>query len=367
MPALRITTMIARGCAALLLLVNIVISAPVSPGHMEEKDVKVMKCIVEVIADALSKPHPIPVSQDCLETLSTDDRLVSILRHRNFLRELQDIAAEGASERALKPPGDVADHVTSLPKDLKKTADDQSMLVAMEKPEEETEKRGAGEESEETEQQSQKQNQIITQDDHSKEQEEYENYISNSLNPEQKTESQEEATIRDEEKKHPSSENEEESDPAHKEGPTATDDVEVNPDVKQSVMEDNQEHKGDETERTHSKEEPEEDEEEKKREVGVKRWSRVSKVSHKRVETSPKVDERWEPQHSKEREDQEGDLWRSPEEQELQLMAQTQTQDKREEEGSGSRKTGDAEIESLAAIESELESVAQKLHDLRRG
>ncbi|NP_001006059.2 chromogranin-A precursor [Danio rerio] len=369
MPALRITRMIARGCVALLLLVNVVISVPVSPGHMEEKDVKVMKCIVEVIADALSKPHPIPVSQDCLETLSTDDRLVSILRHRNFLRELQDIAAEGASERALKLPGDAPDHVTSLPKDLKKTADDQSMLVAMEKPEKETEKRGAGEESEETEQQSQKQNQIITEEDHSKEQEEEEekNHISNSLNPEPKTDSQEETTIRDEERKHSSSENEE-NDPAHKEeGPTATDDVEVNPDVKQSIMEDNQEHKGDETEKTHSKEEPEEDEEEKKREVGVKRWSRVSKVSHKRVEMSPKVDERWESKHSKEREDPEGDLWRSPEEQELQLMAQTQTQDKREEEGSGSRKTGDAEIESLAAIESELESVAQKLHDLRRG
>ncbi|XDV42179.1 hypothetical protein PO909_010891 [Leuciscus waleckii] len=364
--------MIARGCAGLVVLVNFVFSVPVSPGHMDDKDVKVMKCIVEVIADTLSKPHPIPASQDCLDTLGSDDRLVSILRHRNFLREMQDIAVEGASERAQRHPGDTPDHVTSLPKDMKKTADDQSMLVAMEKPKEFAEKRGAGEESsqesEETEQESKKQNQI-SEEEEREEDESPSNHISNSMNPEKKRESQEEATIRDEEKqkekKLSSLEKEEENDPPHhKEGETATDDLEANPDVKQSIMEDREEHKEDETERTHSKDEQEGEEEKKKKsEVGVKRWSRVSKPSHKRVETSPKLDEHWEaPHHSKES----GDLWRSPEEQELQLMARTEPQDKRDEEGSGSRKTGDAEIESLAAIESELESVAQKLHDLRR-
>ncbi|KAK7150325.1 hypothetical protein R3I93_011546 [Phoxinus phoxinus] len=353
--------MIARGCAGLVVLVNFVFSVPVSPGHMDDKDVKVMKCIVEVIADTLSKPHPIPASQDCLDILGSDDRLVSILRHRNFLREMQDIAVEGASERAQRLPGDTSDHVTSLPEDMKKTADDQSMLVAMEKPKEFAEKRGAGEESsresEETEQESKKQNQIAEEEER-EEDESPSNHISNSISPEKKRESQEEATIRDEEKKLSSLEKQEENvPPRHKEGETATDDLEANPDVKQSIIEEA------DTERTLSKEEQEEDEEEKKSEVGVKRWSRVSKLSHKRVETSPKLDEHWEaPHHSKES----LDLWRSPEEQELQLMARTQPQDKRDEEGSGSRKTGDAEIESLAAIESELESVAQKLHDLRR-
>ncbi|XP_052391775.1 chromogranin-A-like isoform X1 [Carassius gibelio] len=357
--------MIARGCAALVLLVNFVFSVPVSPGHMDDKDVKVMTCIVEVIADALSKSHPIPVSQDCLETLSTDDRLVSILRHRNFLQELQDIAVEGASERAQKHPGDTPDHVTSLSRDMKKTADDQSMLVALDKPEEDAQKRGAGEkssrESEETEQESQKQDQIAEEEEREEEDESPSNHISNSINSEQKRESQEEA--KQEEKKHSSLEKEKENDPAYHKDVPATDDHESNPDVKQFIMEDSKEHKGAETERTHSKEE-----EEKKREVGVKRWSRVRKVSHKRVEASPKLDEHREsPHHSKERADQEGELWRSPEEQELHLMAQTHAQDKRDEEGSGGRKTGDAEIESLAVIESELESVAQKLHDLRRG
>ncbi|KAL1253686.1 hypothetical protein QQF64_015915, partial [Cirrhinus molitorella] len=353
-------------------------SVPVSPGHLDDKDVKVMKCIVEVIADALTKPHPIPVSQDCLETLSADDRLVSILRHRNFLRELQDIAAEGASERAQKRPGDVPDHVTSLSRDTMKAADDQSMLVSMDKPEEDTEKRGAEEESsresEETQQESQKRNQIAEEEER-EEDESPNNHISTSINQDQERESQEEATKRDEEKqeekKHSSLEKEKENEPTHhKDGATSIDDHEANPGVKQSIMENSEEHKAAETERTHSKEEQEQEEEEgeKKREVGVKRWSRVSKLSHKRVEASPKVDEHWEAaHHSKERGDQEGELWRSPEEQELQLMAQTQPQDKRDEEGSGSRKTGDAEIESLAAIESELESVAQKLHDLRRG
>lgn len=30
---------------------------------------QVMKCIVEVISDTLSKPSPMPVSQECFETL----------------------------------------------------------------------------------------------------------------------------------------------------------------------------------------------------------------------------------------------------------------------------------------------------------
>ncbi|KAI7799582.1 chromogranin-A isoform X2 [Triplophysa rosa] len=329
-----------------------------------------MKCIVEVIADVLTKPHPIPVSPDCLQTLSTDDRLVTLLRHRNFLQELQDIAAEGANERVQKHPDDVLDHVTSLPEDTKETADDQSMLVAMEKPEEAAEKRGVSEESsresEESEQESQKRNNIA---------EEEENDAGNhiSINPEQKRESQEEATIRDEEKqeemKPPGFEKKEENELTHnKDGATLTDGLEANPEVKQSIMEDIEEPRGAEKERTHSQEEQKDEEEEENREVGPKHWSRLSKLAHKRVETGQKLEEHREAsQHSKERLDQEGELWRSPEEQELQIMAQTEPEDKRDEEGSASRKTEDADIESLAAIESELESVAQKLHELRRG
>ncbi|XP_051954220.1 chromogranin-A [Xyrauchen texanus] len=355
--------MIARGCVGLAVLVNLVFSVPVSPGYKDDKDVKVMKCIVEVIADALSKPHPIPVSQDCFETLSTDDRLVTILRHHNFLRELQEIAEEGANERALKHPGDIPDHVNSLPKDMK-TAD-KSMLVAMEKPEESAEKRGAKEESsigsEMMEQEFKKRNKIAAEEEEHEEDDNASNHIPNSINPEQKRESQEEATIGDEEKqeqekKHSSSEKEEiDQTHNHKEGATVVDALEVNPEVKQSIMDERAEKEG-----TTSEEE--------EREFGVKRWSHMSKLAHQKVETSPTLDNNWEvPHHSKEQVAKEGEFWRSPEEQELQLMAQTEPEDKRDEEGSASRKTEDVEIESLAAIESELEKVAQKLHELRRG
>ncbi|KAB0398073.1 hypothetical protein E2I00_012282, partial [Balaenoptera physalus] len=60
----------------------------------------VMKCIVEVISDTLSKPSPMPVSQECFETLRGDERILSILRHQNLLKELQDLALQGAKERA---------------------------------------------------------------------------------------------------------------------------------------------------------------------------------------------------------------------------------------------------------------------------
>ncbi|XP_051511836.1 chromogranin-A-like [Myxocyprinus asiaticus] len=357
--------MIARGCVGLAVLVNLVFSVPVSPGHKDDKDVKVMKCIVEVIVDALSKPHPIPVSQDCLETLSTDDRLMTILRHHNFLRELQEIAEKGANERALKHSGDIPDHVNSLPKDMK-SADDKSMLVAMEKPVESTDKRGAREESsigsETTEQEFKKRNKIAAEEEEHEEDDSDSNHIPNSMNSEQKRESQEEATIGDkekqeQEKKRSSSEKEEENDQTHnhKEGAMLADALEVNPEVKQSIMDKRAEKEG-----TTSEEE--------KRDFGVKRWSHMSKLAHQKVEISPALDNNWEaPHHTKEQVEKEGEFWRSPEEQELQLMAQTEPEDKRDEEGSASRKTEDVEIESLAAIESELENVAQKLHELRRG
>ncbi|NXK05126.1 CMGA protein, partial [Herpetotheres cachinnans] len=57
----------------------------------------VMKCIVEVISDTLSKPNPLPISKECLETLRGDERIISILRHQNLLKELQEIAAEGGA------------------------------------------------------------------------------------------------------------------------------------------------------------------------------------------------------------------------------------------------------------------------------
>ncbi|XP_066132540.1 chromogranin-A [Saccopteryx bilineata] len=84
---------------ALLLCAGQVIALPVN-SPMNKEDTEVLKCIVEVISDTLSKPSPMPVSQECFETLRGDERILSILRHQNLLKELQDLALQGAQERA---------------------------------------------------------------------------------------------------------------------------------------------------------------------------------------------------------------------------------------------------------------------------
>ncbi|XP_067847148.1 chromogranin-A [Heptranchias perlo] len=93
--------MIALGFFTFLLLANQVFSSPV-PIEQSKADAKVMKCVVEVISDTLSKPSPLPVSQECMEALRGDERIISVLRHQNLLRELQELAAEGANEKALQ-------------------------------------------------------------------------------------------------------------------------------------------------------------------------------------------------------------------------------------------------------------------------
>ncbi|KAL1789539.1 chromogranin A [Sigmodon hispidus] len=88
---------------ALLLCAGQVFALPVN-SPMTKGDTKVMKCVVEVISDSLSKPSPMPVSPECLETLQGDERVLSILRHQNLLKELQDLALQGAKERAQQQP-----------------------------------------------------------------------------------------------------------------------------------------------------------------------------------------------------------------------------------------------------------------------
>ncbi|NXI46098.1 CMGA protein, partial [Galbula dea] len=89
-------TMSRPGLLVVLLLVVPAISLPVT-NDMNKGDTKVMKCIVEVISDTLSKPNPLPISDECLETLRGDERIISILRHQNLLKELQEIAAQGGT------------------------------------------------------------------------------------------------------------------------------------------------------------------------------------------------------------------------------------------------------------------------------
>uniref|UniRef100_A0A8C5RKM3 Chromogranin-A n=1 Tax=Laticauda laticaudata TaxID=8630 RepID=A0A8C5RKM3_LATLA len=83
---------------AAFLLVAPVISLPVTNPTIQD-DTKVMTCIAEVISNTVAKPKPLSISQECLEILQGDERIRSILRHQNLLRELQNIAVQGASER----------------------------------------------------------------------------------------------------------------------------------------------------------------------------------------------------------------------------------------------------------------------------
>ncbi|XP_041070946.1 chromogranin-A [Carcharodon carcharias] len=90
--------MIALGFFTFLLLAIQAFSSPVAI-EQSKADAKVMKCVVEVIADTLSKPSPLPISQQCMDVLRGDERIISVLRHQNLLRELQELAAEGANEK----------------------------------------------------------------------------------------------------------------------------------------------------------------------------------------------------------------------------------------------------------------------------
>ncbi|XP_059846824.1 chromogranin-A isoform X1 [Hypanus sabinus] len=76
-------------------------SSPVPIEH-SKADTKVMNCVVEVISDTLAKPSPLPISPECLDALRGDERIIGMLRHQNLLRELQELAAEGANEKTLQ-------------------------------------------------------------------------------------------------------------------------------------------------------------------------------------------------------------------------------------------------------------------------
>ncbi|XP_008070807.1 chromogranin-A isoform X3 [Carlito syrichta] len=84
---------------ALLLCAGQVTALPVN-SPMNKGDMEVMRCIVEVISDTLAKPSPMPISQECFETLRGDERILSILRHQDLLKELQDLALQEVTDEA---------------------------------------------------------------------------------------------------------------------------------------------------------------------------------------------------------------------------------------------------------------------------
>ncbi|XP_057679036.1 chromogranin-A [Corythoichthys intestinalis] len=113
----------------LTLLVKSVLSVPVTPSVLENDDVKVMKCVVEALADVLSRPRPLPVSEQCLQTLRTDERLQSLLRHYDFLKELQDVATHG--DRKAPEGGAMAPNHATPSLESPDSIPDGSMLTAL--------------------------------------------------------------------------------------------------------------------------------------------------------------------------------------------------------------------------------------------
>ncbi|XP_040017400.2 chromogranin-A [Gasterosteus aculeatus] len=369
--------MIARGLFVLTLLTNCVLSLPVTPGQLENDDVEVMKCIVEALADVLSRPQPTAVSEECLVTLKTDDRLVSVLRRHNFLKLLQDIAVQGHQERSAATPEPTAPTSQAAEDEADRSMlealggpGERSILSQKEGKEEKDDSVGDGESRDATEE--------------AKEEKQRDESPGSRGSTSVGEDSEDEAEKREEEGDHEEKRVHLEDEHMIKDKKGARSGEErdaprIKSKEKKSVEEGEEEEEKEEDKRSayfsHGpKPEEEEEEGEMKRDghESHKRWT-------KRGKSSPggrkKAVGEEAPHHSKEvaeeeeQEKKKGAAQRSPEEKELRMIAGGGPEERRgsEEEGSASRKPEEPGIESLAAIESELENVAQKLHEMRRG
>nr|XP_020459308.1 chromogranin-A [Monopterus albus] len=379
--------MIGSGLFVLILMSNCVLSLPVTSSQLENEDVKVMKCIIEALADVLSRPHPVPVSEDCLATLRADNRLVTILRHHNFLKELQEIGVHGGQERAQLRSGADTPAPTAQAPQRTDAAADRSMLEALGGPGERSllaQKRrtgGGGEEKENNERLrdgvSQQDSDIAEEAQVKRENDEslgshISQYVDewNEDKPENREEEEEEEE-EEEDYEEKRANSEEESMTKDRNG-AGSDEKRDAPKYKSKVK------KYDEEENNKrfapfSRNQEEEEEEEKESEMKTGSRESLERATRRgnRMRLKKKTGV---PHHSKEvtekeEEKKKRDPGRTPEEKELQMIAQRAPEERRvsEEEGSASRKLEESEIESLAAIESELENVAQKLHELRQG
>ncbi|XP_037306052.2 chromogranin-A [Pungitius pungitius] len=397
--------MIARGLFVLSVLTSCVVSLPVTPSQLENEneDVEVMKCIVEALADVLSRPHPVPVSEECLVTMKTDDRLVSVLRRHNFLKLLQDIAVRGHQERAAATP----EPTTRTPQAAEDDAD-QSMLEALGGPgersilsqkEREGEKDdsvGGGESRDATatgeeEEEEEEEEEVKEEEQHEEEEEERDESPGSRGSASVEEGSEGKADKRGEEEEE---EEDHEEKRAHlheehmmkdKKGARSGEERDA-PRIKsqKKFVEEGEEEEEEEEEEdkrsayfSHGPKPEGEQEEEEEVAGEMKRDSHTRWT--KRGKSSPggkqKAVGEEAPHHSKEEQEEEekegekkGHAQRSPEEKELRMIAGGPEERRgAEEEGSAGRKPEEPGIESLAAIESELESVAQKLHEMRRG
>ncbi|KAK5853127.1 hypothetical protein PBY51_006944 [Eleginops maclovinus] len=376
--------MIGRGLFVLTVLSSCVLSLPVTPSQLENEDVKVMKCIVEALADVLSRPRPEPVSQECLITLKTDDRLVSILRHHNFLKELQEIAVRGGKERALFQRDAATPELTTHTPQTADDFADRSMLEALGGPGERSilsqkKRTGNGDREEEKDDsrgngESQEDNHVAEEVKEKREKNESPGSHASESEDESsdgKAEKREKEEEEDEEKR---AKSEEEHMMKQKKGAGSGE----KGDAHRFKSKENKlvEEEWDDVKRFAPEKKQDGDEREIKEDGSLKRWAKRGKaLALKKKAVGKELNSEQEvPHHSQEVTEEEEEkkkrnTHKTPEEKELQMIARRTPEERRglEEEGSGSRKTEEPEIESLAAIESELENVAQKLHEMRRG
>ncbi|XP_061319867.1 chromogranin-A [Pezoporus flaviventris] len=458
------------GLLAVLLLAVPVISLPVT-NDMNKGDTKVMKCIVEVISDTLSKPNPLPISEECLETLRGDERIISILRHQNLLKELQEIAAQGANERTQqqKKNSGFEDELSEVlesqnnknkqrdaagehPKEEQPTGSLTELAAQKHQQNEDSREKGKNslEEREprpqdanpgEKEYQEQAESNEIRDTEDAQRDEALDNHTSKDFSEdEQQQQEDEEEQPRDprdsleleDEEEQPSRKDQEQSREAAGEhgereddrGDDATEEDPTEAERSLDLAEEDEEMQGDDNndalgfgkdERSSEEEEEEEEqprvlrggrhhledegmqgeedtfqprdtksEEMEEEWEDSKRWNKMDELakqltskkrmeendsgedpdrsmkmafrSHKYDFNSPEEHVRRSWKHHSKEDSSEGGFPLVP-----------MPEEKKDEEGSANRRTEDQELESLAAIEAELERVAHKLHELRRG
>ncbi|KAM4013715.1 chromogranin-A isoform 1-T2 [Anomaloglossus baeobatrachus] len=360
-------------------------------------DTKVLKCIVEVISDTLSKPNPVPTSEDCLETLRGDERIISILRHQNLLKELQELAAQGAMERLRKQKknGGFREELSGI---LEKQSDEplpsENAPVRDEekKQSEEEERKRSSEPPEEDDSAEELESNEISKREDTSEDEEIDNRITDEINemepPKDNREDAGEGRTSDEKetvtKKDHEEEEEEKEDP-HNDADNEEDDTQREdnsmkiPEDSKSESDASKEPIQDAETTDCAEENPRGDDDTSSKELeDSKRWNkmdelakelRAKKCAARRSEEDPDMSMKIPPKKSKSEpssqaaEDQ--TQWQPSREDSAETEAPMLK--RAEEEGSANRKTEEQELESLAAIEAELENVAHKLHDLRRG
>ncbi|KAJ8290364.1 hypothetical protein GJAV_G00011910 [Gymnothorax javanicus] len=361
-----------------------VLSVPVPADQVDTDYIKVLTCIVEVIADTLRKPSPIIISKECQDALTggisegghqvpqkkNGEDSNQVTEALGGHSSMEDTREQSRSRSGSSENGDSAERSNEVEQESRESSAESregneiggtNKGGVVEETEEEKEKGGGMKEKDE---------------ENSKE------HHSSSVEKEkgERRESGESHSSSSEEDSKGKEGNETEEDNSSQESKDGKRQKLKSDSASESHEEHSMEGKPDkssysmsisesESSEKNYKREAEEEDMEGKPEKRRNEDGQVAiggRIKMERRQGSPRL-LRYTPQHSKEKSGEEGVVRRSPEAQELHMMARGEMEEKRgEEEGSASHRGEENEIANLAAIELELENVAQKLHELRR-